>query len=392
MKLYKYIHAELELESLRTGGLTIAIRVVMFCFLFQMLTAHAAVSPSGRNPSRIIEPLIEKKTVYAKKNTSSKPFLPKIDRCILNKDVKSAILLDGRKVGEMSIMAGTVVRIEKVLGEKIRVSGNNMTATVPVYDTDYPIRKASQEQFSFIRPNLEELTNEQIADRMQTFSTVQESSVDEFLTQEECKPTSFVPLNARIVNEDSKRHIIVFEFYIADFSKAIKKISCKHDNRALIAVQLKENLKGIGIIRLRKTKLLGIEIVDFILKQELESIPNILEKRDPLAPTGISPAMFKADINSLPVVVAAVTKIDDYYNYEFSDLRKYYWSVRVEAQTGNKYETECFTGYVYKDSEMGKRIREFLQDGKKHAALVKLAHPKNAESSDCCLILAFRLL
>lgn len=384
------------------------IRIVMSCFIMLMLEAHAVANKKRPSDSfGVIEPVVEKKEVCAAKKSAPTlipPKPPKIDRCVLNKDVKSAILLDGRKVGEMSIVAGTLVKIEKVLREKLRVSGNNTTTIVSMNDTDYPIRKARLEQFSFVRPCLEDLTMEQIADRMQicsaALSPAPEDGIDEFLKKGECDATSFIMFGGSIIAEDLKNHLIKFELLIVDYnSKEIKKVNCEHDNRALISIQLKKELnknKTRGVVRLRKTKLLGIEIVDFILDQELNSMRGMLERivenSDPLASTGISPAMFKADITSLPVVVAAVTKIDDYYNYEFHDLRKDYWSISIEAKTGEKYGTESFHGYVYKNSEMGRRIREFLQDGKSHAALVKLAHPKNAESSDCCLILAFRLL
>ena len=300
-------------------------------------------------------------------------------------------------------MPGTLVKIEKLLGEKMLVSGNNMTIKIPVSYTDYPIRKARLEQFSFIRPSFDELSEEQIATRLKMFDTVRESSVDDFLREEKCDATSLALLNVSVTAEAPKKHMIKFELLIADHLKVIKKVYCEHDDRAPIAIQLRDLAKTesnnnkddnpvMAIVRLRKTKLLGIEVVDFISVKEFSSLSKRFEKKDQLAPTEISPAMFKADINSCPVVVAAVTKISDYYNYEFADLRTDYWSVRIEARTGDKYETENFYGYVYKDSELGKRIRKFLQDGKAHAALVKLAHPKNAESSDCCLILAFRLL
>lgn len=383
----------------------ISMKMIILYFLSFMLEAYVVANEKRPLDSfGTIEPLVENKTVYAEKESASTPIppkLPKIDRCVLNKEVKSPIWVGGRKVGEKSIMPGTVVKIEKIYGEKILVSGNNMTIKVPVAYTDYPTRKARLEQFSFIRPCLEELSDKQLAARLKMFDTVRENRLDDFLRKEECDATSLALLDVRIVAEEPKKHMIKFELLIADWFKVIKKVNCEHDDRALISIQLRnlaktEGNKGgdsvLAIVRLRKTKLLGVEVVDFMSVKEFSSLSTRFEKRDQFAPTNISPAMFKADINSFPVVVAAVTKISDYYNYEFADLRADYWSVRIEASTGNKYETENFYGYVSKDSELGKRIRESLQDGKDHAALVKLAHPKNAESSDCCLILAFKLL
>ena len=384
-----------------------SMKIIISYFLSFMLSAYVVANEKRPLDSfGAIEPLVENKTVCAVKESATTPIppkLPKIDRCVLNKEVKSPILVGGRKVGEMSFMPGTLVKIEKLLGEKMLVSGNNMTIKIPVSYTDYPIRKARLEQFSFIRPSFDELSEEQIATRLKMFDTVRESSVDDFLREEKCDATSLALLNVSVTAEAPKKHMIKFELLIADHLKVIKKVYCEHDDRAPIAIQLRDLAKTesnnnkddnpvMAIVRLRKTKLLGIEVVDFISVKEFSSLSKRFEKKDQLAPTEISPAMFKADINSCPVVVAAVTKISDYYNYEFADLRTDYWSVRIEARTGDKYETENFYGYVYKDSELGKRIRKFLQDGKAHAALVKLAHPKNAESSDCCLILAFRLL
>ena len=384
---------------------TISMKKIILYFLSFMLEAYVVADEKRPLDSfGTIEPLIENKTVYAVNESASTPIppkLPKINKCVLNKEVKSPIRVGGRKVGEMSIIPGTVVKIEKLLGEKMLISDNNITIKVPVSYTDYPIRKARLEQFSFIRPCLEELSDEQLAARLKMFETVRENRLDDFLRKEKCDATSLALVDVSIVAEEPKKHMIKFELLIADCFKVIKKVTCEHDDRALISIQLRnlartEGNKGgdsvLAIVRLRKTKLLGVEVVDFMSVKEFSSLSKRFEKRDQIAQTNISPAMFKADINSLPVVVAAVTKISDYYNYEFADLRADYWSVRIEARTGNKYETENFHGYVYKDSELGKRIREFLQDGKAHAALVKLAHPKNAESSDCCIILAFELL
>lgn len=381
------------------------MKITILYFLSFMLEAYVVANEKSPFDSLgIIEPLVENKTVYAVKKSASAPIppeLPKIDRCVLNKEVKSPIWVGSRKVGEMSLMPGTLVKIEKFFGEKMLVSANNMTIKVPVSYTDYPIRKARLEQFSFIRPSFEELSEEQITARLKMFETVRENRVDDFLRKERCDATSLALLNVRVVAEEPKKHMIKFELQIADSFKVIKKVTCEHDDRALISIQLRNLVKTernkdgdpvLAIVRLRKTKLLGIEVVDFMSVKEFSNLSKRFEKKDELAPTKISPAMFKADINSYPVVVAAVTRISDYYNYEFADLRTDYWSVRIKAEIGDEYRTEDFYGYVYKDSELGKRIREFLQDGKDHAALVKLAHPKNAESSDCCLILAFKLL
>jgi hypothetical protein len=100
---------------------------------------------------------------------------------------------------------------------------------------------------------------------------------------------------------------------------------------------------------------------------------------------GMSPNILKArmvDMKLKPVEFSNCTvKIFDYYNYEYRDMEKYYWSVKIKVETGD--ENVYFYGYIKKTTPAGKRMYKLLSDGKEHKGIkLKLMYSKQAEDSE----------
>lgn len=129
-----------------------------------------------------------------------------------------------------------------------------------------------------------------------------------------------------------------------------------------------------GTVKIKGKASAGVE------KNELVILPEMSNS--------VSIAMFKADKTASPVRYLAEAQIDDYYNYDFRDCEKTHWSINLSCKDMNSNEGS-FHGYALKKSILGESIKNFLKDGRVHTIEVVLAHPRRAEGSDVCEILAF---
>ena len=103
----------------------------------------------------------------------------------------------------------------------------------------------------------------------------------------------------------------------------------------------------------------------------------------------IAPKTFKA--TAAPKRMAKLLcrcKLDDYYNYEWSDCEKTHWSIELYAYTDDQSDSELFSGFVEKKSALGKKIFSVLEDGKEHWANMVLQY-QLAEGTSAVKIIDF---
>lgn len=99
-------------------------------------------------------------------------------------------------------------------------------------------------------------------------------------------------------------------------------------------------------------------------------------------------AEFKASKPSSPVKFRTLLQLDDYYNYGFRDKSNDYWSIslsEIDFNNINGYKVLNMNGYVKKDSEAGKKLYEYLKDGKMKVSIVELKYPYNSEGNNNCV-------
>lgn len=99
-------------------------------------------------------------------------------------------------------------------------------------------------------------------------------------------------------------------------------------------------------------------------------------------------AEFKASKPKSPVKFRAILNLGDYYNYEFINKENDYWSIdlsEIDFNNINGYKVLNIQGYVKKDSEAGKKLFEYLKDGKMKVAIIELKYPYKNESGSNCL-------
>jgi hypothetical protein len=75
-------------------------------------------------------------------------------------------------------------------------------------------------------------------------------------------------------------------------------------------------------------------------------------------------------------------KLNDYYNYQFRELKEQYYSVRLTEYKTN----ESIHGYIKRDSNDGKKMYEILKDGQKYPVMVNLRYLPNSPNGDVVLI------
>jgi len=77
-------------------------------------------------------------------------------------------------------------------------------------------------------------------------------------------------------------------------------------------------------------------------------------------------------------------KIDDYYNYEYSTARATVYSVHLDDDDNNSV-----AGYITKDSDDGKKLFEYLKDGKVHPLILELEYGRSSQDSSVVGITKF---
>lgn len=88
----------------------------------------------------------------------------------------------------------------------------------------------------------------------------------------------------------------------------------------------------------------------------------------------VTPAAFKAQRPTTPTRFCAWASLSDYYNYEFSDGQKSWYSIRLLASD----DEELPTGYVDRKSPVAAEIFEGLKDGKPHQVIADLSFPPDS--------------
>jgi hypothetical protein len=97
---------------------------------------------------------------------------------------------------------------------------------------------------------------------------------------------------------------------------------------------------------------------------------------------------FKAIRPSEPQPRRVLASLDDYYNFEFSEIfhpgmRNRYWSVDF----GSDSEFIGLHGFVAKDSAEGKALYELLADGKKHRVVLSVGFLPEPEANTNCVLI-----
>lgn len=99
----------------------------------------------------------------------------------------------------------------------------------------------------------------------------------------------------------------------------------------------------------------------------------------------MNPTLFKASMSSIrlkPYTFENCScRLDDYYNYEYRGMEKYYWCVDITIRWGNS-GFETFYGYIKKDSREGKKMFSIISDGDEHENLtLTLMYSKKASNN-----------
>ncbi len=90
---------------------------------------------------------------------------------------------------------------------------------------------------------------------------------------------------------------------------------------------------------------------------------------------------FMAEKKTVPTSFRLIAKLDNYYNFDFSNDADTHYSIELKTRG----RTTIY-GYVYKKSEEGKKLYELLKDGESHNVIVKIAFLPDARSSENVLI------
>jgi len=91
---------------------------------------------------------------------------------------------------------------------------------------------------------------------------------------------------------------------------------------------------------------------------------------------------FRATMPTRPVTMRVLGKLDDYYNYEFSNAQSLMWSVQLYT-----YDKKPLGhGYVKKESKPGQGLFSRLRDGEKHKMVIDVHYLPNQEGSSVFLI------
>ena len=87
---------------------------------------------------------------------------------------------------------------------------------------------------------------------------------------------------------------------------------------------------------------------------------------------------FKASRPTKPVTMRVEAVLDDYYNYAFANAERTHYSIR--------FRLERVSGYVRKDSRLGRRIFDILKDGEEHNLILKIRFLPNSSGPTDILI------
>ena len=95
----------------------------------------------------------------------------------------------------------------------------------------------------------------------------------------------------------------------------------------------------------------------------------------------VSTEEFRATKPTTPVRLRVEAKLDDYYNYDFSNCKYSHWSIALESNGAN-----FGNGYVGKNTAMGQDLFKTLKDGNTHKMILEVKCPENAENGAFCHI------
>jgi len=150
----------------------------------------------------------------------------------------------------------------------------------------------------------------------------------------------------------------------------------------------------------RVTKILLEPNEDYANKiKEIEAEADKKLQEEELKPSDIAPAIFLSEKNHAPVVYKLEATLMDSSNaYAVPrDLRESHWCVQLRQHIRREtdghvfYRYDYFYGLVLKDSALGKRMKNVIQDGHPHSLLVKIARHAGAEEKKVVDILNFKV-
>ena len=82
---------------------------------------------------------------------------------------------------------------------------------------------------------------------------------------------------------------------------------------------------------------------------------------------------FKASRPTKPVTMRVEAVLSDYYNYAFASAERSHYSIR--------FGLEGVSGYVRKDSRLGKRLFDILKDGEEHRLILSIHFLPNSSGN-----------
>lgn len=100
---------------------------------------------------------------------------------------------------------------------------------------------------------------------------------------------------------------------------------------------------------------------------------------------------FKATHPTQPVKFRLVVQLDDYYNFEFDDLRDKYWSIQLYVVNFDDPMGRTLTGlngFIDKNSEDGKKLFDLVKDGKEHAVVMEIMYPEGSDPDNNCVLIS----
>ena len=86
--------------------------------------------------------------------------------------------------------------------------------------------------------------------------------------------------------------------------------------------------------------------------------------------------VFRAVTPTKPVLFSVTAQLSDYYNYDFLEARKDYWSIHLE--TAGK---SLGYGFIRKASDKGKSLFDLLKDGNPHSLIVAVKYGPDGEEN-----------
>lgn len=112
----------------------------------------------------------------------------------------------------------------------------------------------------------------------------------------------------------------------------------------------------------------------------------VMASQTNLVPSAMSPVVFRNTHPKAGAVLRAEICMSKYYAGPFEDKQEQYWNITVYTKNSDWSYGEDFSGYVRRDSRIGKRIFADVQDGKMHKCLVRIVPVKDPHGVDDDLV------